>query len=756
MIRRLALANSHAVALSRRVPDVSNSPLKLNHDDLNDLNDLDDLDDLDSDRRTMTESVSTRRSVVDREKTAPFLIRAFLKIGNFHRLSQFEDGNLPTADEQQIFTWKDATLREVLTSLRDIAPHTTEYRHPLARYAFRAIYADAANRGACAQKELGLIYSRDILGEPGTLTAAAPRLLRDDEELLGLAAAGDAEDGDKAREERTLEELRFVPGDYLCVMVVLPKSIAVPTGPAGELSIKGAVVAANGANARGRGDGGWGGSLAASSATFGAACHEGGEVGGEAKLGHETDEYLLRGEIHLPDEVVGATEGVIDGRTPGPEAQDERVRGTIETKFRHPVPLPAIYAMGVIYSTVKYINARKRKAKDLITQQQLHKLVRPARYPSGSDRPSFYSAYARAARRYGFETGKYAGFAKRENKVVKVKSLNDKSTKHEVPAEGIQNEYVVQVKIGTPGVTLNLDFDTGSSDLWVWSSEFAGAASHKDHTIFDPRRSKTARKTPSTWAISYGDGSSASGDVYIDAVSVAGVTIPNQAVELASKLSDSFLQDGGNDGLLGLAWPSINTVQPRSVATPVQNMINQKLVKLPVFTAKLTRGNEAGFYSFGFIDETVTSDPIKYTEVDNSQGFWQVASASYSINGQEIARNGNTAILDTGTTLALVSDEVVEAIYTQINGATYDNEQGGWKFPSNATIPEVAFAVGGTSYTINPKDFAFGSADEGYAFGGIQSRGDLNFDIFGDVFLKNVYVVFNQGEKKVGLAQRDD
>lgn len=38
-------------------------------------------------------------------KTTPFLVRTFVKIGSFHRLSLFEDGTLPTTDEQQIFTW---------------------------------------------------------------------------------------------------------------------------------------------------------------------------------------------------------------------------------------------------------------------------------------------------------------------------------------------------------------------------------------------------------------------------------------------------------------------------------------------------------------------------------------------------------------------------------------------------------------------------------------------------------------------------
>ncbi|KAK7453565.1 hypothetical protein VKT23_001449 [Stygiomarasmius scandens] len=174
--------------------------------------------------------------IIDREKTAPFLIRTFIKIGAFHRLSLFEDGTLPTTDEQQIFTWKDATLRELLTTIRNTSPTTPEYRHPLARFSFRIVYADPGNKGRFAQKDLGIVYSRDILGEPGTLETTAPRLLedRDDFNKEGRELT------EREKEERTLDELRFVPGDYLCVAVLLPKNVNVPS----ELSIRGSGSAA--------------------------------------------------------------------------------------------------------------------------------------------------------------------------------------------------------------------------------------------------------------------------------------------------------------------------------------------------------------------------------------------------------------------------------------------------------------------------------------------------------------------------------
>ena len=116
------------------------------------------------------------------------------------------------------------------------------------------------------------------------------------------------------------------------------------------------------------------------------------------------------------------------------------------------------------------------------------------------------------------------------------------------------------------------DFLSDSESSWVFSSELS-ASDQSGHTLYNPSKSKTAKVlSGDTWSISYGDGSSSSGNVYADTVQVGATTVTSQAVELAETVSAEFTSDTASDGLLGLAFDSINTVNPlsrrHSSATP--------------------------------------------------------------------------------------------------------------------------------------------------------------------------------------------
>ncbi|KAL2001731.1 hypothetical protein VTN02DRAFT_1343 [Thermoascus thermophilus] len=347
----------------------------------------------------------------------------------------------------------------------------------------------------------------------------------------------------------------------------------------------------------------------------------------------------------------------------------------------------------------------------------------------------------------------------------------------EVGADDVQNDamYLAQISIGTPAQTVNLDFDTGSADLWVWSTELPSkirTQGHKDHHIFDPKKSSTFKPSPgSSWKIAYGDQSSASGTVGTDTVNIGGLVIRNQAIELAETMSAQFVS-GAGDGLLGLAFGSINTVQPTPVKTPVENMIAQADIprSAALFTAKLGSWRDANepdkgesFYTFGFIDEDTVrasgQEEIHYTPVDSSQGFWMFESASATVNGKTLPRSGNRAIADTGTTLALVDDDTCQAIYDAIPGATYDRDVQGYIYPTDTAaenLPTVTFAVGGKQFAVQKEDLGFAEAKPGYVYGGIQSRGDLGFDILGDTFLKGIYAIFDVGQMRFGAVQRKE
>ncbi|ELU37056.1 Asp domain-containing protein [Rhizoctonia solani AG-1 IA] len=81
--------------------------------------------------------------------------------------------------------------------------------------------------------------------------------------------------------------------------------------------------------------------------------------------------------------------------------------------------------------------------------------------------------------------------------------------------------------------------------------------------------------------------------------------------------------------------------------------------------------------------------------------------------------------------------------------------EGGYIFPTKSDIPHLAFCVGRWLFTMPGYELSFSEMGNGMSYGAVQSRGQNRQDILGDVWLKHVYVVFEQSEKpRVGVAQR--
>ncbi|KAI4259314.1 MAG: hypothetical protein L6R42_004632 [Xanthoria sp. 1 TBL-2021] len=349
-------------------------------------------------------------------------------------------------------------------------------------------------------------------------------------------------------------------------------------------------------------------------------------------------------------------------------------------------------------------------------------------------------------------------------------ALSDKSSTHKslalgdpkdpdddtgnIPADEEEGDVSFLAPITVGGQPLMMNFDTGSSDLWVFSTSLPAEQQALGHSIFDPAKSRTFQPLQgASWKITYGDNSFARGTVGTDTVDIGGAKVEGQAIELATTVADSFLEDTKADGLVGLGFGSLNTVKPQKQKTFFENVMPS--LDKPVFTANL-RHHELGSYEFGKIDESQFEGPITYTPVDASSGFWQIESKSFAIGNGETQTNPNAtpAIIDSGTTLILADDGVVKAYWGQVEGAEVNED--GVTFPCNTQLPDFHIALGPTYMASVPGDLMnymrVSNGARGVCFGGLQSNSGGSKQIYGDVLFKSQFVVFDGANKTVGFA----
>ncbi|KAL6925324.1 hypothetical protein FSST1_002598 [Fusarium sambucinum] len=343
--------------------------------------------------------------------------------------------------------------------------------------------------------------------------------------------------------------------------------------------------------------------------------------------------------------------------------------------------------------------------------------------------------------------------AAQEEVIVKNKLGGMTGTAAATPPQYYDSQYVVPIQIGSPQQTTFVNFDTGSSDLWVFSTD-TYQPDQAGHILYKPDKSKLCKRmNGQTWSIKYGDGTGASGIVYQDRVRVGGTYVNNMAVQSATEVSDGIASDKFAHGILGLAMSSLNTVRPTAQKTYFDRV--QDSLQVPVFTANLQKGM-AGNYNFGYLNQSEYYGSVGFASVTKDSPWWQITVEGFRVaQGAPWHKYKYSAIVDTGTTLLLLPDYLVKFYYKKVKGAYIDNDYGVWVFPCTAKLPSFYFGFGKYRGKVPGHYINYGRLTSTVCYGGIQTSEGIGFAILGDILLKAQFVVFDLKKNRVGFANKN-
>ncbi|KAK4140237.1 aspartic peptidase domain-containing protein [Dichotomopilus funicola] len=367
--------------------------------------------------------------------------------------------------------------------------------------------------------------------------------------------------------------------------------------------------------------------------------------------------------------------------------------------------------------------------------------------------------------------------------------------------------YYVRVQVGTPKQNLTMLLDTGSSDAWVLGHDADLCTSPDLQSIygmsctdtFDPSKSSTSKLVEEDgFEITYLDDTSASGDYITDDFTIGGTTVKSLQMAYVT-------QAVRGTGILGLGF---NTSERAATKYPniIDEMARQGLIKSKAYSLYLNdRRTDSGSILFGGIDTDKFIGPLQILPLYKGPGRKGDSSAYSSFeldfSGVTLTHTNGTrrtlstatllnhpapAVLDSGTTLSYLPDELAEPIYAAV-GAVYSPDlrmalvdcsraETDPDFHLTFTFPptgRITVPLWSLTLDILPPAYNNPPSRGRLCVFGIQSTAlfepspppssskssssappsSSNFTLLGATFLRSAYVVYDLSHHQIGLAQ---
>ncbi|KAJ5907839.1 hypothetical protein N7495_000521 [Penicillium taxi] len=312
--------------------------------------------------------------------------------------------------------------------------------------------------------------------------------------------------------------------------------------------------------------------------------------------------------------------------------------------------------------------------------------------------------------------------------------------------DGVDFSYFAVVEVGSQKEEMWLVLDTGSPSSWVFGTDCTSSVCEKHHR-YDSDNSTTYDSNSSTISVAYGSGS-IKGKLGQDTFSIADMDVKFSFGSGTS--ATSAFASYPIDGILGLGQ---SMTAGWTIPSFMDTVASEGYLKSNIVGFSLSRAADNaknGEVNFGQVDTTKFVGEISYTSIDSD--IWSIPVDDVYVNGKACGFSSKSATIDTGTTYILIPPDDAKTVFSHISGSSESGEQFIIPCDTNVTL-ELEFS--GVKYSISPKDYIGSKSGSGCVSTilGYQYSG-VNQWLVGDVFLKNVYAVFDFDNNKVGFGAK--
>ncbi|ANB12362.1 Yps3p [Sugiyamaella lignohabitans] len=343
------------------------------------------------------------------------------------------------------------------------------------------------------------------------------------------------------------------------------------------------------------------------------------------------------------------------------------------------------------------------------------------------------------------------------------------------------SSYLVSVSIGTPPQTFVAAIDTGSSDLWVSSSnnpycavnstEIRQGLLNCSNSIFDQNSSSTFQVNNSDFLVNYADYTFAQGLWGSDVLDLGGAVLQNSTFAVA--------QEANTTSTFGIGFPAIEGTEGNDTSSNTYQNIpmilkSQGFIESVAYSLWLNDlRSKTGQLLFGAIDTAKFHGPL-YTVplVSSILSIQHPSSMTVVLSGLSLTgSNGDNssvtsgsilALLDSGTTYTYLPSNIFDSISFSLN-AQLNNELGIYLVPCSVRDGQSAlvYSFSGANITSNLSDILEEATDGSNNVITDSSNNPLcvlpilpsdDMTILGDSFLRSAYVVYDLENFEISIA----